>query len=64
MRAGFEERLELRDAMFGGVFDFLVGIEGRRVGGDVERVGPVEIGGAKRDGRGVLDFDVEVSGGG
>lgn len=64
MRAGFEEGLELGDAIFGGVFDFLVGVEGRGVGGDVERVGAVEIGGAERDGRGVFHFDVEMGGGG
>lgn len=60
--AGLEVGLEVRDSLLLRVLDFVVRIEGRGVCGDVESVGPVEVGGAQRDCGRVLDLEVEVSG--
>jgi hypothetical protein len=56
--------LELGAAIGAGLLLLLVGVEGGGVGGDVDGVGPVEIGGAQRYRRRVPYADVEEGGGG
>lgn len=58
--AGFEIGLELGDPEAPGIFEFLVGVEGRGVCCGIEVVGTAHKGRAQSDRRGILDLQVQL----